>query len=76
MRREGFDQMPVLNEKGAILGMVTEANVLSQLMRKRVKKEDAVDKVCIRMLSLLAIGVPCAHSSEPTHRKCVAGGNV
>lgn len=45
MRREGFDQMPVLDDKGTILGMVTEANVLAQLMRKRVKKEDTVDKV-------------------------------
>lgn len=45
MQREGFDQMPVLDDKGSILGMVTEANVLAQLMRKRVKKDDTVDKV-------------------------------
>jgi len=45
MQREGFDQMPVLDDKGTILGMVTEANVLAQLMRKRVAKDDAVNKV-------------------------------
>lgn len=45
LRREGFDQMPVVDEAGSILGMVTEGNLMSQLLRKKVKSTDLVAKV-------------------------------
>lgn len=45
MKQEGFDQMPVIGEDGSVIGMVTEANVLSQLLRNRVSKADPVEKV-------------------------------
>lgn len=45
MNKEGFDQMPVIDEAGSVVGMVTEANVLTQLLRKKVNKTDAVSKV-------------------------------
>ncbi|XP_076603089.1 cystathionine beta-synthase b [Chaetodon auriga] len=40
-----FDQAPVVNESGAILGMVTLATILSSLSAGKVKPSDAVIKV-------------------------------
>ena len=40
LQREGFDQMPVVDEGGAVIGMITEGNLLSMLTRKKVKGSD------------------------------------
>ncbi|XP_071959165.1 cystathionine beta-synthase-like [Antedon mediterranea] len=37
MKEQGFDQLPVVNEGGVILGTVTLGNLLSQLLAGRVK---------------------------------------
>eukprot|EP00871_Galdieria_phlegrea_P002449 jgi/Galph1/3204/GphlegSOOS_G1861.1 len=43
-----FDQLPVLDEKGNILGMVTQGNLISQLMSKRVRNQDPVWKAAYK----------------------------
>ncbi|EDQ91408.1 uncharacterized protein MONBRDRAFT_14886, partial [Monosiga brevicollis MX1] len=45
LKREGFDQMPVVGPKGGVLGMVTEGNLMSSLLKRRVKQTDPVAKV-------------------------------
>lgn len=45
LKREGFDQIPVVNVNGEIEGMVTEGNLMSQLIRKKVAKKDPVARV-------------------------------
>ncbi|EGD77014.1 cystathionine-beta-synthase [Salpingoeca rosetta] len=45
LHREGFDQMPVVSETGQVLGMMTEGNLMSMLVKKRVTKDDPVSKV-------------------------------
>jgi len=40
LQREGFDQMPVVDEGGAVIGMVTEGNLLSMMTKKKVKGAD------------------------------------
>ena len=73
LKREGFDQMPVVGEKGlvwsfplrfnplallsflglfllmgcyrTVLGMVTEGNLMSCLVKRKVAKSDPVSKV-------------------------------
>lgn len=42
LRREGFDQMPVVSAAGEILGMVTEGNLMSKLIHSKVKPSDPV----------------------------------
>lgn len=42
---EGFDQVPVVNESGIILGMLTVGNMMSQVVRSKVKPSDAVSSV-------------------------------
>ena len=51
LQKEGFDQMPVVNEAGDILGMVTEGNLSSFLLRGKVKKTDPVSKVLYKQFA-------------------------
>ena len=45
LRKEGFDQMPVVDASGAIAGMLTEANLMNRLVKGTVKKSDPVSAV-------------------------------
>ncbi|KYO39072.1 cystathionine beta-synthase-like protein isoform X1 [Alligator mississippiensis] len=45
LRVKGFDQAPVVDESGVILGMVTLGNMLSSLLAGKVKPSDQVSKV-------------------------------
>ncbi|XP_047420419.1 cystathionine beta-synthase isoform X1 [Sciurus carolinensis] len=45
LREKGFDQAPVVEESGAILGMVTLGNMLSSLLAGKVQPSDQVSKV-------------------------------
>ncbi|KAI1241494.1 hypothetical protein IHE44_0004967 [Lamprotornis superbus] len=45
LREKGFDQVPVVDESGVILGMVTLGNMLSSLLVGKVKPSDEVRKV-------------------------------
>lgn len=45
LNKEGFDQVPVVDESGAVMGMVTVSNMMSQIVKNRVKGSDPVSKV-------------------------------
>ncbi|MEJ1288074.1 cystathionine beta-synthase [Cricetulus griseus] len=45
LREKGFDQAPVVDTSGAILGMVTLGNMLSSLLAGKVQPSDEVCKV-------------------------------
>ncbi|XP_074069991.1 cystathionine beta-synthase isoform X2 [Macrotis lagotis] len=45
LREKGFDQVPVVDESGLILGMVTLGNMLSSLLAGKVQPLDQVSKV-------------------------------
>lgn len=45
LREKGFDQAPVVDEAGVILGMVTLGNMLSSLLAGKVQPSDQVGKV-------------------------------
>ncbi|XP_020829546.1 cystathionine beta-synthase isoform X1 [Phascolarctos cinereus] len=45
LREKGFDQVPVVDESGLILGMVTLGNMLSSLLAGKVQPSDQVSKV-------------------------------
>ncbi|EDO43469.1 predicted protein [Nematostella vectensis] len=46
MSREGYDQLPVVNEAGGVLGMLTLGNIMSHIIAGRMKPSDSVSK-CI-----------------------------
>ncbi|XP_036418358.1 cystathionine beta-synthase-like [Colossoma macropomum] len=45
LKQKGFDQAPVVDEAGVILGMVTLGNMLSSVLAGKVNPEDPVIKV-------------------------------
>ncbi|XP_062982645.1 cystathionine beta-synthase-like protein isoform X2 [Elgaria multicarinata webbii] len=45
LREKGFDQVPVVDESGVILGMVTLGNMLSSVLAGKVQPSDQVNKV-------------------------------
>jgi cystathionine beta-synthase len=48
LKREGYDQMPVINSSGEVEGMATMGNLTSQIARGRVNPEDPVSQVLYR----------------------------
>ncbi|XP_046506655.1 cystathionine beta-synthase-like [Equus quagga] len=45
LREKGFDQAPVVDESGVILGMVTLGNMLSSLLAGKIRPSDEVRKI-------------------------------
>ncbi|KAK4538430.1 hypothetical protein CDCA_CDCA17G4455 [Cyanidium caldarium] len=48
LAENGVDQLPVVGADGAVLGVVTEGNLLAQLASKRVQHSDPVSKAMFR----------------------------
>ncbi|XP_069331027.1 cystathionine beta-synthase isoform X1 [Eulemur rufifrons] len=51
LREKGFDQAPVVDESGVILGMVTLGNMLSSLLAGKVQPSDQVQKVIYKQFN-------------------------
>lgn len=45
LNREGFDQVPVVDDSGCILGMATVGNMMAKIVRNKVGPSDPVSKV-------------------------------
>jgi cystathionine beta-synthase len=45
MQDQGFDQLPVVNEKNEVLGMVTEGNLMSKIASGRIRADDSLSTV-------------------------------
>nr|CAD7405711.1 unnamed protein product [Timema cristinae] len=48
MKKEGFDQLPVVDDGGTVLGMVTMGNLMSRLINTKALPTDCVEKVLYR----------------------------
>lgn len=48
LSREGFDQAPVVDDTGAVLGMLTVGNMMSMVTKGKVDVTDTVSKVVYR----------------------------
>uniref|UniRef100_A0A2K6FI37 Cystathionine beta-synthase n=1 Tax=Propithecus coquereli TaxID=379532 RepID=A0A2K6FI37_PROCO len=55
LREKGFDQAPVVDESGAILGMVTLGNMLSSLLAGKVQPSDQVHKVVYKQFKQIRL---------------------
>eukprot|EP00039_Didymoeca_costata_P029407 m.24550 g.24550 ORF g.24550 m.24550 type:complete len:542 (+) comp7618_c0_seq1:144-1769(+) len=42
LKTEGFDQMPVVDQSGSIVGVVTEGNLMAQMIRGKIRPRDHV----------------------------------
>ncbi|XP_014642360.1 PREDICTED: cystathionine beta-synthase [Ceratotherium simum simum] len=64
LREKGFDQAPVVDESGVILGMVTLGNMLSSLLAGKVQPADQVRKVIYRQFKQILLTDPLGKLSH------------
>ncbi|XP_050972868.1 LOW QUALITY PROTEIN: cystathionine beta-synthase a [Labeo rohita] len=55
LKEKGFDQAPVVNESGLILGMVTLGNMLASVLAGKVKPSDSVSKVLYKQFKQIRL---------------------
>jgi len=51
LHEEGFDQLPVVNDEGSVIGTVTLGNLTSQILHGRVTTNDTVESVLYKKFS-------------------------
>ena len=61
--------MPVVGEDGRILGMMTEGNLMSMLVKKRVSKDDPVSKVLYKSFKQVPTTATLGHVSRLLDRE-------
>ncbi|KAM5275556.1 cystathionine beta-synthase isoform 2-T2 [Hipposideros larvatus] len=64
LREKGFDQAPVVDESGVILGMVTLGNMLSCLLAGKVHPSDQVHKVLYKQFKQIRLTDPLGKLSH------------
>nr|XP_030691372.1 cystathionine beta-synthase isoform X2 [Globicephala melas] len=64
LREKGFDQAPVVDESGVILGMVTLGNMLSSLLAGKVQPSDQVRKVIYKQFKQIHLTDPLGKLSH------------
>ncbi|XP_025768852.1 cystathionine beta-synthase [Puma concolor] len=64
LREKGFDQVPVVDESGVILGMVTLGNMLSSLLAGKVQPSDQVRKVLYKQFKQIRLTDPLGKLSH------------
>ncbi|PRT54029.1 Cystathionine beta-synthase [Wickerhamiella sorbophila] len=62
MRDKGFDQLPVANEQGKLVGLVTLGNLLSYISRNRATTESPVKDVMLDFRKLKSFAKPSPSS--------------
>ncbi|XP_049951948.1 cystathionine beta-synthase isoform X1 [Schistocerca serialis cubense] len=55
LRKEGYDQLPVVDESGSVQGMVTMGNLMSRLVNSRALPTDPVEKVLYRQFRKITL---------------------
>lgn len=55
MKKEGYDQIPVVDENGGILGMVTMGNLMNRIVNKKAASSDPVEKVLFRQFKKISL---------------------
>jgi len=64
LHKEGFDQMPVVGLNGEIVGVVTEGNLMSMLVRKKVSKLDPVQRALFKRFRTVNVDTPLGEVSR------------
>jgi len=64
LQKQGFDQMPVIDDKGEVLGVVTAGNLMAKLVANRVAPSDPVSKVLYRQFKQISLDTSLARLSK------------
>ncbi|CAG7832412.1 unnamed protein product [Allacma fusca] len=57
MKKKGFDQMPVVDNEGVILGMITLGSLMARLLGKKLESKDAVEAALYRQFRKVTLDV-------------------
>lgn len=55
LEKQGFDQLPVVDDQGEVLGVVTASNLMSKIVQNRVKPSDPVQSVLYSQFKKVAL---------------------
>jgi len=55
LQSNGFDQLPVVDDQGEVLGVATAGNLMSKIVQNRVKSTDPVKKVLFSQFKKVAL---------------------
>ncbi|XP_048777807.2 cystathionine beta-synthase-like isoform X2 [Ostrea edulis] len=64
LSKEGFDQVPVVNDAGDIMGMVTVGNMMAQVVRSKVKPSDPISKVMYKQFKMVSMATSLGEISR------------
>ncbi|CAG5131777.1 unnamed protein product, partial [Candidula unifasciata] len=64
LNKEGFDQVPVVDETGRILGMVTVGNMMSKIVKNKVKLNDPVCNVMYKQFKQIRMDTSLGQLSQ------------
>ncbi|XP_062606583.1 cystathionine beta-synthase-like isoform X1 [Saccostrea cucullata] len=64
LNKEGFDQVPVVNDAGDIMGMVTVGNMMAQVVRSKIKPSDPVSKVMYKQFKMVSMATSLGEISR------------
>lgn len=64
LNKEGFDQVPVVDEEGNILGMVTVGNMMAKVVRNKVKPSDPVSEIMYKQFKQIPMSTSLGHLSR------------
>jgi len=55
LEKQGFDQLPVVDDGGEVLGVVTAGNLMSKIVQHRVKLDEPVSQVLYRQFKKVSL---------------------
>ncbi|ESO88456.1 hypothetical protein LOTGIDRAFT_219173 [Lottia gigantea] len=64
LNKEGFDQVPIMDDNGDVLGMVTIGNLMSQIVKHKVKRSDPVNKVMYKQFKQISLDTTLSQLSR------------
>lgn len=64
LSREGFDQVPVVDDSGAVQGMATVGHLMSEVTKNKVKATDPVSKAIYKQFKQVTLESTLGHLSR------------
>ncbi|XP_077989686.1 cystathionine beta-synthase-like [Glandiceps talaboti] len=64
MNKEGFDQIPVVDEAGQVLGMITLGNMMAQLLAGKVTSTTHVSKIIYKQFKKITLDITLGRLSR------------
>ncbi|KAK6168339.1 hypothetical protein SNE40_020895 [Patella caerulea] len=64
LNREGFDQVPIVDDNGNCIGMATVGNMMSKIIKNKVSRSDPVSRVMYKQFKQIEMGTTLSQLSR------------